>query len=331
MLSAADDSVVLAVDLGGTNLRLALVNRAGEILYRSAEATATGRGSEALVSYLAAGMLNLPAQAGIPTERIVAAGVGIPGLVEMDAGRVVKAPNIPELDGVRLGTALAELLPWPVVLENDANLFAWGEAYLGAGQGETDLLGITLGTGVGGGLVLDGRLRHGAQGTAAEIGHLTIEPEGERCNCGNRGCLETLASATWTVKWLVDRLRRGEPSTLAEVWRQAPAELSAKNIYEAAVAGDALAQQALDRVGWALGIAIADVVHLLGVPVVILGGNFARAWDRFLPALERELAVRLTFFDRRELRLRQARLGDNAGLVGAAQLAWEISQNLRRR
>jgi glucokinase len=320
------EPLVLAADLGGTNFRLALVNSAGEIVQRSSRPTSKGEGTEILVRKLAAAMLELTAAAGIPEARIQAVGMGIPGLVEPEKGRVVKAPNIPELDQVSLGPALAGMLPWPVALDNDANLFAWGEAFMGAGRGKKNLLGITLGTGVGGGLVLGGKLWQGSKGTAAEIGHLTIEPGGERCNCGNQGCLETLASATWTVKWTAARLKAGEESSLQPQWRQNPKELTARRIYQAAAAGDRLAQQAFHRVGRALGQAIAGVVHLLGIPLIILGGNFAQAWDQFISALDEELEKRMTFFPRADLSLRPAILGDNAGLLGAARLAWDLDR-----
>jgi len=322
---------VIAVDLGGTNLRLAMVDPQGSVVHRVAEATRAGGGPNELIQRLAAGILGLPSQAGISPEDIAAVGLGIPGLVEPEAGRVVKAPNLPELNGQPLGPALQSLLPWPVVLENDANLLAWGEASWGAGQGEANLLGLTLGTGVGGGLVLQGRLWPGAKGTAAEIGHLTIDPHGWRCNCGNTGCLETFASATWTVKWVSSRLQAGEPSSLRELWQQAPQDLTARLIHAAAQGGDNLARQALRRVGWALGIAIADVVHLLGLPMVIIGGKFAQAWDYFSPALEEELSHRLTFFPRAALQIRPAILADNAGLLGAAKLAWVRGQRSAAR
>jgi glucokinase len=276
------------------------------------------------VGKLAGAMLELASESEIPESRIQAVGMGIPGLVEPDTGLVVKSPNIPELDHLSLGQNLSQLLPWPVGLENDANLFAWGEAYMGAGRGEKNLLGITLGTGVGGGLVLEGRLWQGSKGTAAEIGHITIEPGGERCNCGNQGCLETLASATWTVKWTVAQLAAGEESSLQPLWRQNSQELTARQIYQEAVAGDRLARKAFQRVGRALGIGIADVVHLLGVSVIILGGNFSRAWDQFIGSLEVELDKRMTFFPKDDLKLRPATLGDNAGLLGAARLAWDL-------
>jgi glucokinase len=322
---AALDPLVMAVDLGGTNFRLALVNEAGEIRHRSSRPTSKGTGSQAVVQNLATAMLHLAAEAGIPESLIQAVGLGIPGMVEPDKGRVLKAPNIPELDQVWLVQEMTRLLPWPVGLENDANLFALGEAYTGAGRGVKNLLGITLGTGVGGGLVLEGKLWQGSGGTAAEIGHITIEPGGERCNCGNYGCLETLASATWTVKWTRAQLAGGAESSLEPLWRQDPQELTAKRIYQEAVAGDRLAQKAFHRVGRALGIAIADVVHLLGVPLIILGGNFSQAWDQFIGVLEAELEKRMTFFPRSDLSLRPANLGDNAGLLGAAKLAWNLS------
>jgi glucokinase len=326
MGSVVSDPLVLAVDLGGTNFRLALVTPAGEIIQRRSLPTPKGEGRDVLVRIMAAAMRELAAGEDISNSRIRAVGMGIPGLVEPDQGWVVKAPNIPELDRFGLGLELGKLLPWPVGIENDANLFAWGEAYLGSGRGEKNLLGITLGTGVGGGLVLGGQLWQGGGGTSAEIGHITIEPEGERCNCGNQGCLETLASATWTVKWTAARLAAGEESSLQPLWQQNPQELSARLIYQEAAAGDRLAQKAFQRAGRALGIAIADVVHLLGVPLFILGGNFARGWDQFIGSLEEELDKRMTFFHRADLRLRPAILGDNAGLLGAARLAWDLGQ-----
>jgi glucokinase len=326
MVAKTLESLVLAVDLGGTNFRLALVNPAGEIVHRSSRPTSKGEGTKIFVRQLAAAMLELTAAAGISEAQVQAVGMGIPGQVERDQGRVVKAPNIPELDQVGLGPALAEMLPWPVALDNDANLFAWGEAAMGAGRGEQNLLGITLGTGVGGGLVLGGKLWQGSKGTAAEIGHLTIEPGGERCNCGNQGCLETLASATWTVKWTVAQLAAGAESSLQPLWQQNPRELTAHRIYQAAAAGDRLAQKSFHRVGRALGQAIAGVVHLLGIPLIILGGNFAQAWEQFIPSLEMELDNRLTFFPRADLSLRPAVLGDNAGLLGAARLAWDLAR-----
>lgn len=317
---ASREPLVVAGDLGGTNCRLALVDRAGRIKDRQTMPTPKGQGRSRLLAELSAAILRLAAPV---TEMVQAVGLGIPAQLRPESGYVYRAPNLPELDGCSLAAELGQRLPWPVVLENDANLFALGEWFRGAGQGQDHLLGITLGTGVGGGLILQGRLWQGPRGTAAEIGHLVIDPAGALCSCGNRGCLETVASATWTMAWTKARLKEGAASSLRAAWEREPASLTALELAAAAAAGDELARQAFQRVGQALGIAIVDVIHLLGLPLVVIGGKFARAWPHFFPALAQELQHRLTFFRREELQILPAALGDEAGLLGAARLAWE--------
>ena len=149
-------------------------------------------------------------------------------------------------------------------MDNDANLFALGEHWMGAGQGYDQMLGITLGTGVGGGLILNGALWQGTAGTSGEVGHITVDPEGEKCHCGNRGCLETMASATWTTAWVKKELAQGASSWLKELWQTDPEAIIGETLVTAARMLDPLALKAFVRVGRALGMAIADVVHLLG-------------------------------------------------------------------
>ena len=192
----AKDTAVVGIDLGGTNVRLALVSPGGEILARWERATATMPHQNAIISTLAKDLGVIGDDARSRQIEIKAVGFGIPGRILSQAGRVAFSPNIPALNDCPLVEYLQPKLPWPVFLENDANLFALGEHWLGAGAGHQNLLGITLGTGVGGGLILNGRLWQGTQGTTGEIGHITVEPEGQKCHCGNRGCLETLASAS---------------------------------------------------------------------------------------------------------------------------------------
>ncbi len=321
-MTTARNSLVAALDVGGTNLRLALVNRQGDIVARQAGPTPRTVGPQEFVAGLAVAIREMVTGAGLDFAAVAGVGVGVPGRVVPEAGRVLFCPNLPVLTELDLGPALAALVPWPVVIENDANLFALGEHWLGAGARVPTLLGLTLGTGVGGGLILEGRLWPGAEGTSAEIGHMTVEPEGFRCHCGNRGCLETMASASWTVVWIKDRLAAGEASRLRPLWESDPDKLTGRGIFMAAQEGDPLAQAAFARVGGALGLAIANVVHLLGVSHVVIGGKFARAWEEFSGPLRRELAARLTMFPKDKLRIMQASLGDNAGLLGAAHLAW---------
>ena len=212
---------------------------------------------------------------------------------------------------------------WPLFLENDANLFALGEHWLGAGAGHDQMLGITLGTGVGGGLILDGRLWSGAEGTSGEIGHMTVDPEGQKCHCGNRGCLETMASAFWTVAWVKEQLAQGASSWLRELYEADPDAIEGQTLVVAALQADPLIRRAFDRVGRSLGQAIAAVVHLLGLTRVVIGGRFARAWEVFQPPLQEELYRRLTLFPPELVSVVPAQLGDDAGLVGAARLAWQ--------
>lgn len=319
-MSAEKEPLVLAVDLGGTNCRLALVTHTGVLRARRSWPTPRSHSALEFVDQLAAFLREVAA--GHEAE-IQAVSLGIPAHLEPQQGLIFRAPNIPVLSGFPLGTELRRRLPWPVLLENDANLFALGEFFCGAGQGQDNFLAITLGTGVGGGLILRGRLWQGPLGTAAEFGHLIIDPEGRRCACGNRGCLETLASATGAMAWVSEQLQAGAASRLRDAWEDNPAALTGAALAEAAAAGDTLAQKAFNRVGRALAIAIVDVVHLLGLPLVLIGGKFARAWPLFYPALAEELRWRLTFFAPETLVIRPATLEDDAGLLGAAKLAWD--------
>jgi glucokinase len=235
---------------------------------------------------------------------------------------------VPALNDCPLLALLARQISWPAFLENDANLFALGEHWLGAGVGHDHMLGITLGTGVGGGLILNGKVWEGTEGTAGEIGHMTIEPDGKKCHCGNRGCLETLASASWTIAWVKEQLAQGAVSWLRELYEADPDAIEGQTLVVAAVQADPLARRAFDRVGRSLGQAIASVVHLLGISRVVIGGRFARAWEVFVYPLEEELHRRLTLFPPEAVSVCPAQLGDDAGLVGAARLAWQAEEKI---
>jgi len=319
----AKEAVVIALDLGGTNMRWALVSDTGRILKRWERATATMPEQEVLLSTLVAEFLATAREAEKMGVDILAAGLGVPGRVLPEEGMVAFSPNVPALNACPVIPSLSPLLPWPLRLENDANLFALGEYWVGAGQGHPQMLGITLGTGVGGGLILNGRLWSGTAGTAGEIGHMTIDPDGKKCHCGNRGCLETLASASWTVQFVKDQLAEGTASWLSDLYETDPSAIDGETLVVAARMSDPLALRAFERVGKALGVAIANVIHLLGLSRVVLGGRFSRAWDFFHLSLREELYKRLTMFPPAAVSIVPAKLGDDAGLLGAAKLAWE--------
>jgi glucokinase len=319
----AKEPVVVALDLGGTNARLALVDRDGEILARWEWATATMPDQDALVNTLAADLAVCQEKAGELGAEVKGMGMGVPGRVLPQEGRVAFSPNIPALNDCLLVPRLQPQSPWPLFLENDANLFALGEHWLGAGEGHRQMLGITLGTGVGGGLILDGRLWSGTAGTSGEIGHLTVDPVGKKCHCGNRGCLETMASGFWAVVWVKEQLAKGVGSWLRELYEADAEALTGETLVAAALQRDSLAIKAFERVGRSLGQAIAGVVHLLGISRVVIGGRFARAWEVFEMYLQEELYRRLTLFPREALSVVPAKLGDDAGMIGAAKLAWD--------
>lgn len=320
----AKEPVVVGIDLGGTNVRWALVNQEGQILGRWETTTAAMPDQDSLVKGLASDLTACGGEAQSRRLEIKAVGLGVAGRVLPHEGRVAFSPNIPALNDCPLIPSLTPLTPWPVFLENDANLFALGEHWLGAGRGHDQMLGVTLGTGVGGGLILNGRVWSGTQGTTGEVGHITLDPDGRRCHCGNRGCLETLASGFWAVTWVKEQLAQGASSWLEELYRRDPDALGGEALVVAARQGDPLALKAFERVGKALGQAIATVVHLLGIPRVVIGGRFARAWEVFNLFMLEELHRRLTLFPFEAVSIVPAQLGDDAGLLGAARLAWDM-------
>ena len=318
----AKEPVVVSLDLGGTNARLALVGRNGDILARWEWATATMPDQDTLVATLAADLAVCQEKAAELGAEVKGMGLGVPGRVLPQEGRVAFSPNLPALNDCLLVPRLQPQSPWPLFLENDANLFALGEHWLGAGDRHDQMLGITLGTGVGGGLILNGRLWSGTAGTSGEIGHITVDPDGKKCHCGNRGCLETMASGFWAVAWAKEQLAKGAGSWLRELYEADPDALGGETLVVAALQRDSLALKAFERVGRSLGQAIAGVVHLLGLSRVVIGGRFARAWEVFELYLREELYRRLTLFPREALSVVPAKLGDDAGIIGAAQLAW---------
>jgi len=233
----------------------------------------------------------------------------------------VCAPNLPYLDGSDPGARLGERLGLPVVVCNDADAAAWGEYRCGAGRGLRSFLTVTLGTGVGGALVLEGSLWRGADGMAGEVGHVNVEPQGRPCGCGSRGCLEQYASASGIVLHAREGLARGEKSSLAAL---APEALTSAAIAAAARTGDRLAVACLDEAGRRLGQVLAGVaVNLLNLEGVVIGGAASASFDLLLPALRAELFCRAFRAQARSFKLLCAQLGDTAGVIGAGLLAGE--------
>src|SRR5215208_2153880 len=266
----SSESLVFAVDLGGTHLRVALVDDTGRILKQSKQETPKGDSAESIV----AALVDAAQRWYSYKQAVVAVSIVVPGAVDSDKAVVLQAPNLPSLVNFALKAELEKRLGWPVFLENDANAAAVGEMWLGAARGCRDVVSVTLGTGVGGGVILDGRLWRGAHGSAGEIGHTTVDPfSGLKCKCGNTGCLELFASATAIVRMTREELSSFPQSVLYGD------ELTAVRVYEAGVAGDELALAVFKRLGIYLGVGLANLINLIDPEVIVISGGVVNGWD----------------------------------------------------
>src|SRR5687768_10351559 len=242
----------------------------------------------------------------------------VPGAVDSTQAIVLSAPNLPSLINFGLKAVLQERLGWPVFLENDANAAAMGEMWLGAARGCRDVVSVTLGTGVGGGMVLGGRLWRGAHGSAGEIGHSTVDPFSNlKCKCGNTGCLEMFASATAIVRMTREDLPHFPKSVLHRE------ELTAERVYDAGRDGDELALSVFKRFGVYLGIGLANLINIIDPEIIVIAGGAVNGWGLFARDMQHEVNERAVRVTAQQVKIAVAECGDNAGLLGAARLAFD--------
>ena len=296
----------IGLDLGGTNYRAAAIDREGRILERIAGATGAAR--EAILGEMVAAILRL--RDNRRGDELAGIGVALPGFILMEKGLLLKSPNIPALENFPARDALQSRLGAPVILENDANAAALGEKWIGAGRGCDDLVLLTLGTGIGGGIISNGRVMHGSQGMAGEVGHITVNPTGMPCGCGNIGCLEKHASATAIVT-MARMLNLGE-------------NLTSEDVYKLAAGGSEPARRVFRSMGSALGIGLANLIQIFNFPLYLLSGGVLAAWDLFAPAMFEELSRRSLTYRAAAPRVDKAILGSEAGLMGAAYLPFSV-------
>ena len=309
--------VLIGIDLGGTNCRAALVSLDGEILVLNKVPTKMHEGRDLFLGRLFRLCDDLLQFAGKEELRVSAVGMGAAGVISPD-GTVTVSPNLAPLNGFPLANAIRDQFGLPTAIANDANAIAWGEALFGAGRIFPSFLTITLGTGVGGGLILDRKLWKGPDGSAGEIGHFVVEPEGRECRCGSRGCLEQYASATGIVLTALDCLARGENSLLAGLKEE---EITSLKVSEAARAGDAVALKSFREAGERLGQVLASVANLLNLDGVVITGGPAESLDLIRPWLENEIRARAFDIPFKRMRIVRGELGEEAGILGSARLA----------
>jgi glucokinase len=298
----------IGVDLGGTNLRAAAIDAQGKMLDKIAGSTDLQAGRDVVIADMVQSIEALRARLGEHNLRGV--GIGLPGFILIDKGIILGSNNMPEFDNYPVRDEIEKRLGAKVILENDANAAALGEKWMGAGRNVDDLVLLTLGTGIGGGIIVNGRVLHGHQGMAGELGHLTVVPNGNPCGCGNRGCVEKHASAT-AIASMARLIGLGH-------------DLTSEDVYKLAVEGNERAKTIFRTMGEALGVALANLINIFNFPLYLLGGGVVAAWEFFAPAMLAEVERR-SFTYRSTLkiaptRIEAAKLGSEAGLFGAACL-----------
>src|ERR1043165_8031341 len=309
--------LIFAADLGGTHLRGATVDRKGRIRFRFKQNTPQKPDASAIVDAIVSAVREGQKQTD-DSDAISAVSLVVPGTVKVEKGVVVTAPNLPCLDGFRLAAALTEQLHLPAFLENDANAAAVGEMWQGAAVGCKTIICVTLGTGVGGGIILDGKLWRGVDGAAAEIGHMCVDPfGGVACTCGSRGCLEVFASATTIVRMAREASPRYPESILHKT-----SNLTARSIFEAGMQGDELGLAIFRRMGVYLGIGLANLINILNPEMIVIGGGVMNGWDLFYKHMLHEVEERAFPLLAARVKIVRAECGDDAGLFGAARLGF---------
>lgn len=329
----------IGVDLGGTNLRIAAVDVEGRLIEKVTLGTRIALGSARVLDDMCDAIRRL-SEKYQDGSNLLGIGIGVPGIIDMETAMICESPNLPGWSDTPVRREIERRLRTRVILENDANSAALGEKWLGAARYVDDMAIITLGTGVGGGIVLNGRIWHGMNGMAGEFGHTTLEPDGVLCGCGNRGCVEQYASASAVMRMAKAAIASGHAPALAKAASSDP-EFSAKAVYNLAVQGDLDARRIFQQVGRALGILIGNLVNMLNLPMYVVGGGVSSAWDAFSPNIFEELRQRCMVYAAtappnlsgdqgasaqvdpkvsRKTIITRALLGSDAGLYGAARL-----------
>lgn len=333
----------IGVDLGGTNLRIAAVSAEGDMLEKITLSVKPAAGRDAIIARMCEAIQSLSGKYK-SSGAFLGAGIGVPGIVDLQNGTMRRQANLPGFEDYPVRAEIERRLGVPIVLENDANVAALGEQWLGAARGVPEVAVITLGTGIGGGIIFAGKIWHGLNGMAGEFGHVTLEPEGPICGCGNRGCAEQYASASAIIRMARETVASGEAPALAKA--ASSAEFGAQSIYNLAMQGDEPARRIFRTAGRYLGIMLAGAINVLNFDMYVIGGGVASAWDAFAPKMFEELRERSTIYattvpvdsvltsfasnegavgSRRDTERRtiitRALLGSDAGLYGAARAA----------
>jgi len=308
-------SIYVGVDVGGTSIKLGICNVNGDLLETYEGPTEAEGGSEVVLRHIAEYARKIVEQSAYSWEQVAGVGVGFPGFMDMKNGVVRFAPNL-KWENIPVRAKLEEKLQKPIRINNDANIAALGEAWAGAGKGVDDLIMLTLGTGVGGGIIAGGKIYEGYNGMAGELGHIHVVPDLEaiQCGCGRKGCVETVSSATGIVRMAKDALERGEKTMLSM------GEVTAKAVLDAAREGDEVAKRIVSRAGYYLGLTMSTLAIILNPQRFIIGGGVSKAGEILFQPVREAFAKHTPPSMQEGVDIVPAILGNNAGVVGAAAL-----------
>lgn len=312
--------IFVGIDLGGTNIKIGCFDSQLNLICKTAVATEANVGPEVIVDRIGQTTEKLLADNDLSGESIAAIGIGAPGPSKLDEGIIIASPNMPSFKNVPLRKMVSDKFGKPAVLENDANAACWGEYVLGAGKDVEDMVFFTLGTGIGGGVIINGRLVHGFADNAAELGHIIIYPEGRRCGCGQRGCVEAYASADSTAKRAAEAVKAGAQSSLEKVLDE-KGQISCQDVYEHLAAGDKLAKKITDETAKALAIVCVNVLHTTEPKRIVFAGGMIAAGDALLGRIRYYFDQQIWSLKKEAVEIAFATLGEDAGIIGAAALA----------
>lgn len=307
------------IDIGGTNIKYGIVDQAGKVLFKEQRPTLVEKGADPLMHLVTNIAETLMLHAAEEDLTINWLGVGTPGAVDGKTGKVIgPSPNIAGWEGMEIGATLKGRLNMPVYVDNDVNLVALAEARFGAGVGYRSVMCVAVGTGVGGGLIIDGQLWRGANHAAGEIGHMVIDQNGPACRCGSRGCLETFCSSSAILARTKRKLERGLTPHFEEILEGSIDNLTIRKLFQAAKKGDDVALEVVQETSAFLATGIASACNLLNPEIVVIGGGVADGGGGFVEAVASEVRKRGMKPAVEQLRVAKATLGNDAGFIGAA-------------
>jgi glucokinase len=320
-----EQRLILGVDLGGTKIATALATAEGEILTRGYCPTLGEAGSQAIISSILRTIEETMSLGKVRLSQLLGIGVAAAGIIDSDRGMIITSPNIPNLREVPLKHAVEQRFGIPTYVGNDATLAALGEWYFGLKKSVANLIYITVSTGIGGGIIANGKLYTGAYGFAGEVGHMTIDVNGPKCNCGNVGCWEALASGTALARGAIREIRKGANTSIAELVGGDLSRIDAKIVFQAAMGGDELARKLISRLAYYFGIGLVNLVNIFNPELILIGGGVAKMGDLLLqPAINlvRQRAYVTLAYD---VEIKPALLGDDSGVLGAVAFVLEHS------